>query len=172
MVQIKNCVVKLFLMYVHPSKQSSRSYGGPSSIAPLHISTFLSCEPKPGEANNYRILQDGKPKPSPTNATTAQRRYPKTPGTDDPTHHPLELLEDGEVRAAVGAGSGGAAAGRMVGSARRYWALVAVVAIIAGCRGASRSRPRNPAGGRPTDRATRSQAHAGGRSGTDARGEE
>lgn len=51
---------------------------------------------------------------------------------NDPTHHPLELLEDGEVGAAVGAGSGGAAGRtRMVGSARRR-ALVAFVAIAAG----------------------------------------
>ena len=47
----------------------------------------------------------------------------------EPTHqhHPLELLEDGEVRAAVGAWHGGAA-GQVVGSAR----LGTIVAVFRG----------------------------------------
>ena len=44
-------------------------------------------------------------------------------------HHPLELLEDGEVRAAVGAWYGGAA-GQVAGSARRG-PIVAVVRGLA-----------------------------------------
>jgi hypothetical protein len=56
----KNCVVKLFLVYTQVL-QWTVLY---SSIAYLHL-PLLQTETR--EANNYRILGDGKPKPS-TNA--------------------------------------------------------------------------------------------------------
>jgi hypothetical protein len=80
-------------------------YGGPSSIAPLRISAFLSYEPKPGKQISigfFKTANQNHHQPMLSSGT-----YPKTRGMQKPTHHPLELLEDSEVRAAISVGSGG-----------------------------------------------------------------
>ena len=83
---------------------SASIYGGPSSIAPLRIFAFLSYKPKPGKQiiiGFFKRANQNHHQPMLSLAT-----YSKTRSMQKPTHHPLELLEDSEVHAAVSAGSG------------------------------------------------------------------
>lgn len=132
---------------------SSRSYGGPSSIAPLRISTFLSCEPKPGGSKQ---LQDS-PRRQTKTITNQCGNSSATYRTQDTRHRRANAPSARTARRRRGPRrrrwrgqrrGGGRPHDRIraaLGPRRhhRRWPR-------AGCRGASRSTPRNPArGGQP-----------------------
>ena len=141
---MKNYVVKLF---VRQTLASSRTYGGPSSIAPLRASTFLSCESKQGK---QIIAEFSQHELKPSSTTAATRREPRDSEAGDapaPSARTARRRRGPHRRWRVvrrGCRPGGRI--RAAGAHRRRRPRAR-----GGRRGAPRSRPRSPArgGGRP-----------------------